>query len=224
MSGTLSNRERKKKVGDEIKAKKALIQASIDACNAKRATNRENREKLAEAQEELRLHQLANLKKKMVVIYAVIDGQIVILTIVDPSLMKSAYSFGKKHHITYGFPDYQKIYMMASYSPRGKRSELPHYSYTVSTADGVNFNIIDADGTTSLSFETLIHYESLAGKSVSGVQFDQFWYDPFQRQFDDETVKFHAELVRLIKADAEYVSGNPELLGKGYIPYFRFGC
>ena len=112
----------------------------------------------------------------MVIIFAEIDGQIVILAIVDPSLMKSSYSFGMKHHITYGSPDYEEIYMMASYSPRGKRSERYHYSYTVSTADGVNFDIIDTDGTTRLSFETLIHYESLAGKSFSGVQFDQFWY------------------------------------------------
>jgi len=114
--------------------------------------------------------------------------------------------------------------MNASYSPRGKRSEQYPKSYTVSTTDGSNFDIIDADGTTRLSFETLIHYESLAGKSVSGVQFDQFWYDPFKGQFDDETAKFHEELDRLIQADAEYVSGNPELLGERYIPYFMFGC
>jgi predicted methyltransferase len=88
----LSNKQRKKEFGKAIEAERARIQASIDACNARRATNRENREKLAEAQEELRLRQLANLKKKMVIIYAVINGQIVILTIVDPSLMKSTYS------------------------------------------------------------------------------------------------------------------------------------
>lgn len=154
-----------------------------------------------------------------------IGDQIVILTIVDPSLMKSSYSVGMQHHITYGSPDYERIYMKASYSFKGKRREIKEnhrYSYTVSTADGFNFDIIDTDGTTILSFETLIHYESLVGTSVSGVKFDQFFYDPFQGSIDDETAKFHKELDRLIQADAEYVSGNPELLEEGYIPYFRY--
>jgi hypothetical protein len=113
--------------------------------------------------------------------------------------------------------------MNASYSSRGKRSELKNeHSYTVSTVDGFNFYIIDADGTRILTYETLFHYESLAGKSFSGVQFDQFWYDPFKGQFDDKTAKFHAELVRLIQADAEYVKNNPKLLEEGYIPYFSY--
>jgi len=224
MSGTLTNRERKKNFGDALEAERARIQASIDACNARRATNRRKREELAEAQEELRLRLLANLRKKMVIMFAEIGNETVILAIVDPSLMKSDNSVQMKHHITYGSPDYKKIHMKASYSPRGKRSERGHYSYTVSTADGSNFDIIDTDGTTRLSFETLIHYESLAGKSFSGVKFDQFWYDPFKGQFDDETAKFHEELDRLIQADAEYVKNNPKLLEEGYIPYFRFGC
>lgn len=223
MSEKFTNSQRKKNVGDAIKAHKALIQASIDARNAKRAENRIKRQELAEAQEKLRIQQLANLKKRMVIIYAIIDGQIVILAIVDPSLIKSSYSVGRNHHITYGSPDYERIYMKASYSPRGKRSERNHqYSYTVSTADGFNFDIIDTDGTTRLSFETLIHYESLVGTSVSGVQFDQFWYDPFKGSIDDETAKFHAELDRLIQADADYVRENPELLEEGYVPYFKY--
>lgn len=224
MSGTLTNKQRKKEFWKPIQDHKARIQASIDACNAKRAENRINRQKLAKAQEESRIRQLANLTKKMVIMFAMIGEQIVILTIVDPSLIKSNYSLGMKHHITYGSPDYEKIYMKASYSPRGKRSERNHqYSYTVSTVDGFNFDILDTDGTTRLSFETLIHYESLAGTSVSGVQFDQFFYDPFKGSIDDETAKFHAELDRLIQADADYVRENPELLEEGYVPYFRFG-
>ena len=156
--------------------------------------------------------------------FAMIDGQIVILTIVDPSLIKSNYSLGMKHHIIYGSPDYEKIHMKASYSPRGKRSERIHqYSYTVSTADGFNFDIIDMDGKTSLSFQSLIQYESLAGRSFSGVNIDQFFYDPFKRPFDAETAKFDAELDRLIQADADYVSKNPKLLEEGYVPYFKFG-
>ena len=222
MSEKLTNREKKEIIRNAIEAERARIQASIRACNARRATNRENREKLAEAQEESRLQQLANLKKKMVIIYAVIYGQIVILTIVDPSFIKSTHSLGKKHHITYGSPDYERIYTAASYSPRGRRSERCRYLYTVSTNDGIKFDIHEADGTKRLSFETLIHYESLAGKSFSGVQFDQYWYDPFQRPFNDDTAKFHAELVRLINADAEYVKENPKLLKNGYVTYFMY--
>lgn len=226
MSGRLSNSERKKIFGDVIKAHEARIQASIDACNKKRADSRRHRQELAEAQEQWRLQQLANLRKRIVFVYAVIDGEIVILTIVDPSLMKSTYSVGMKHHITYGVPEYIKLFMKASYSFKGKRLELKEnhkYSYTVSTTDGFNFDIIDTDGTRILSFETLIHYESLAGKSFSGVQFDQFFYDPFKDSFDAETAKFHAELDMLIEADADYVRKNPQLLEEGYIPYFRLG-
>jgi hypothetical protein len=226
MSGRLSNKERKKIVGDAIKAHEACIQASIDACNKKRADNRRHRQELAEAQEQWRLQQLANLRKRMVIIFAEIDGQIVIVAIVDPSLMRSTYSVGMKHHITYGVPEYRKLFMKASYSFKGKRLELKEnhkYSYTVSTTDDFNFDIIDTDGTRRLSFETLIHYESLAGKSFSGVQFDQFFYDPFKDSFDAETAKFHAELDRLIEADADYVRKNPQLLEEGYIPYFRLG-
>ena len=224
MSGTLTNRERKKIVGDAIKAQKASIQASIDACKEKRAENRRKLQELADFEEKMRIRQLSNLRKKMVIMFAMIGEQIVILTIVDPSLMKSSYSFGMKHHITYGSPNYEKIYMKASYSFKGKRSERNHqYSYTVSTVDGFNFDILDADGTTILSFETLIHYESLVETSVSGVQFDQFWYDPFQGSFDDKTtMKFNTELIRLIEADADYVNKNQKLLEEGYVPYCRF--
>lgn len=226
MLGPHSNKERKKNVGNSIKAQQALIQASIDARKEKRAKNRRKSQNLAEAQEESRIQQLANLKKRMVIMFAKIGNEIVIMTIVDPSLIKSNYSLGMKHHITYGSPDYQRIYMKASYSPRGKRNELKENhecSYTVSTADGFNFDIFDADGTRILTFKTRIYYESLAGKSFSGIQFDQFFYDPFKCPFDEKTAKFHVELDRLIRADADYVSKNPELLEEGYVPYFRFG-
>ena len=217
-----SNTDRKKIIGDEIDAQKARFQASIDACNAKRDENRRKRQELAEAQEQLRLQRLANLRKKMVIIFAEINGQIVILTIIDLELLKLKYSVGMNHYITYGSSDYEKLNMMASYTYKGKRLDKSDCcAYTVSTADGFNFDIIRTDGTTILSFETLIHYESLVGTSVSGVQFDQFFYDPFQCPFDAETAKFHAELDRLIKADADYVSENPELLEEGHIPYFR---
>jgi hypothetical protein len=223
MSEKLTNSQRKKNVGDAIKAERERIQASIDACNAKRAETRIKRQELEKELEQIRLKHSANLKKRTVIMFARIGNEIVIMTIVDPSLMKSSYSVGMKHHITYGSPDYEKIYMNASYSLNGKRSERNHkYSYTVSTTDGVNFDIIDMDGTIILSFETLIHYESLVGTSVSGVQFDQFFYDPYKSPFDAETSQFHAELDRLIRADADYVSKTPELLEEGYIPYFKY--
>lgn len=223
MSGTLTNSERKKIVGDAIKAQKARFQASIDACNAKRDENRRKRQELAEAQEQLRLQRLANLRKKMVIIFAEIDGRIVILTIIDVELLKSDYSARtKNYHITYGSSNYEELYMIASYTCRGKRlNKTDCRAYTVSTDDGVNFKIFDTDGKLVFSFETLIQYETLAGTSVSGIKFDQFFYDPFQCSFDDETAKFHAELDRLIEADADYVSKNPDILDEGYIPYFR---
>jgi hypothetical protein len=210
MSGTLTNSQR------------ARIQESIDARKEKRDKNRRNSQLLAERQEKLQLQQSANLRMKMVFIFADIDGERLILTIVDPSLMNSEDSVERNHHIKYGSSEYNLIHMRASYSPRGKRSKLiknDQYSYTVSTADGINFDIIGTDGTTILSFETVIDYESLAGRSFSGVQFDQFWYDPFKCPFDAETAKFDAVLNRLIKADADYVSENPNMK-KGY---FRFG-
>ena len=222
MSGTLTNSQRKEEFWKHIQDHKAHIQASIDACNAKRAENRKKSQELADAQEKFRLQQLANLRKKMVIIYARIDGEILILAIVDPSLMKSSTSVERNHHITYGSPDYKEIHMKASCSPRGKRFERIEnykYSYTVSTANGFKFHIIDENGTTRLSFETLIHYESLVGTSVSGVKFDQFFYDPFKGSIDDETAKFQKELDRLIRANADYVRKNPELLEKGYVPY-----
>lgn len=211
----LTNGERKVIFGKKFKAERERIQASIDACKARRAENGIKRQGLAEAQEKLRLQQLANLRKKMVIIFCIIDGRIVILTIVDPSLLKFDNSVRMKHHITYGFPEYKKVHMNASYSLRGKKSESKNaYSYTVSTADGFNFDIIDTDGTTILSFETRIHYESLAGKSFSGVQFDQIFYDPFKDPFDDGTAKFHKELDRLIEADRLHIERNPELLSQ----------
>jgi hypothetical protein len=204
-------------------AKKTLSQASIDDCK-KRADNRRKSQELAEALEKLRLQRLANLYKKMVIIFAEIDGQKVILTIIDFELLKLKYSAGMNQCIKYGSSDYHTVDTTAWYTYKGKRERKTDCrAYTVSTDDGVNFKIFDTDGKLVFSFETLIHYESLAGKSFSGVQFDQFFYDPFQGSFDDETAKFHKELDRLIQADAKYVSENPELLKEGYFPYFRFG-
>lgn len=223
MADKLSNRERKQIFGNAIKAKKACRQASIDACKEKRADNRRKHEELEEAQEKLRLQQLANLGKIMVVIYAEIAGVIVILTIVDPSLMMSSYSSGMKHHIVYGNSEYRRLSTKSSYNNKGKPSERRiDGSYTVYTKDGFNFNVFGTDGTT-FSFTSSIHYPTLVGESVSGVQFDQFWYDPSKRSSDVETAKFDAELDRLIKADADDVRKNPELLEEGYIPYFRLG-
>ena len=112
MSGRLSEREKER------------IQASIDARNAKRDKNKRNSQELAEERKNCRLQQSANLRKKMVVIFAEINGQIVILTIVDPSLINSNVSVLMKHHIIYGFPEYKEgVRMKASYSSRGKRSE-----------------------------------------------------------------------------------------------------
>jgi len=141
----------------------------------------------------------------MVIIYAEINGVIFILTIVDPSLIMSSYSYGMNHHTMYGHLKYKRLLMTSSYNNKGKLSKRSiDESYTVSTVDGVNFNVISTDGNLVFHFTSLIHHPTLVGKSVSGVQFDQFWYDPSKRSSDVETVKFHAELGKLIEADSNY--------------------
>jgi hypothetical protein len=220
-----TNTERKSEYWNRIKAQRELSQASIDTCKEKRADNRRKSQELAEALEKLRLQRLANLRKKMVIMFAEINGRIVILTIIDVELLKSDYSARtKNYHITYGSSNYEELNMIVSYTRRGKRLDKSDCrAYTVSTDDGVNFKIFDTDGKLVFSFETLIQYETLAGTSVSGVKFDQFFYDPFKGSFDDETGKFDAELDKMIEADADHVSKTPDILDEGYIPYFRLG-
>ena len=199
MPDKLSNSQRKKNVGN------AGIQASIDACKEKRADNRRKREERIRKAEQARIHRSRNLNNRMVIIYAKIAGVIVILAIVDPSLMMSSYSFGMNHHIMYGHPKYRTLEMIASYNNKGVRSERKiDESYTVSTDDGVNFNVIGTDGNHDFSFTSSIDHPTLVGKSVSGVQFDQFWYDPLKRLSDHKTAKFDAEFDGLIKADTDY--------------------
>ena len=205
MLKTLTNSQRKKIIGDVIKAEEARIQASIDACKEKRKANRLKLEKRIREAEQARVCQSRDMNKKMVFVYAVIDGKIVILTIVDPSLMMSSYSSGMNHHIVYGNSEYRRLSTISSYNNKGKRSERRiDESYTVSTADSVNFNVFGTDGKLCFSFTSSIHYPTLVGKSVSGVQFDQFWYDPSKRSSDVETAKFDAELDGLIEEDPTY--------------------
>lgn len=205
MPDNFSNKRRKQIVGDSIKAQEARIQARIDACKEKRAENKLIREKLSREAEQARIHRSRNLNNRMVIIYAKIAGVIIIFAIVDPSLMMSSYSFGMNHHIMYGDPKYRTLEMIASYNNKGVRSEKKiDGSYTVSTDDGVNFNVIGTDGNHVFSFTSSIQYPTLVGKSVSGVQFDQFWYDPSKCSSDVESAKFDAELDRLIQADTDY--------------------
>lgn len=205
MPDKLSNSQRKKNVGNAIKAQEARRQASIDACNARRAENKLIREERIREAEQARIHRSRNLNNRMVIIYAKIAGVIIILAIVDPSLMMSSYSFGMNHHIMYGDPKYRTLEMIASYNNKGMRSERKiDESYTVSTDDGVNFNVIGTDGNHVFSFTSSIDHPTLVGKSVSSVQFNQFWYDPSKCSSDHKTSQFYAELDRLIKADTDY--------------------
>lgn len=200
-----SNRERKQIFGNAIKAQEARRQASIDACKEKRADNRRKHEERIREAEQARIHRSRNLNNMMVIIYFEFYDIIVILAIVDPSLMMSSYSFGMNHHIMYGHPKYKTLEMIVSYNNKGVRSEKKiDESYTVSTADGVNFNVFGTDGKLYFSFTSSIDHPTLVGKSVSGVQFDQFWYDPSKRSSDVETAKFDAELDGLIKEDPTY--------------------
>ena len=220
MSGTLTNRERKEIIGNKIKAHEARIQASIDACNDKRTKKRIDRQERIKQNEKVISIEMKNLNKSSVIIFAKIDDEIVILTILDFNLLKSDYSVGMKHHIMYGLSDYHKLTMMASYTFRGKRLDKHYSTYTVFTEDGIHFNILNTDGNVLFSFETLIQYESLAGRSISDVNFDQFLYEPHKCASDKDTAMFHTELDRLIEADRQNIERNPELR-QGYFPYHR---
>jgi hypothetical protein len=203
-------------------------QASIDSCYARKEEKRKLRAKLLQELEKLRIQRLYNLKKRMVVIFVVLNGQIVILTMVDPSLMSCTYSSAKNHHIVYGNTEYHRLSMMASHNPRGTRTDkLKFESYTVSTVDGTNFDVIDKNGKV-LSFETFMKYESLDGQTVSDVKVkqtfldvkvDQWLYDPSDVESDEKTRMIHAELLKVIEEDKKYLAENPTLLEEGYVLY-----
>lgn len=219
MSGTITNKKNKfiRFYTDE----RAYKQVSIDACNNRRTMNRIAREERNRQNEERILKEMKNLNKPIIIIFAEIGDEIVIITILDFKLLNSDYSVGMKYHLMYGLDKYEKLNMTASYTYRGKRLIKQYYStYTVSTDDGIHFDVIDTDGTKITSFETLIQYESLAGKSSSGVIFDQFLYEPHKCASDKDTAMFHTELDRLIQADRQKVEIHPEL-GEGYIPYHQ---
>lgn len=195
------------------------VQASINACNERRMVKREELAKRLQKHENLRLQRLYNLKKRMVVIFAVVKGEIVILTMVDPSLMSCTYSSAKNHHIVYGTPEYHLLSMMASYNPRGNRTNKPNCeSYTVSTVDGINFKVVDKDGKV-FSFETFMKYESLVGQNVSDVKFDQWLYDPINVESDKKTLMIHGELLKVIEHEKKNIAENPTLLKEGCVLY-----
>ena len=199
----------------------AKRQASIRACNEKRNFRRKKLQEDLVRIEDERLKQLYNLTKEMVFVFLELNGIIVVLAIVDPSWIRSSSSKPNNPHIVYGDPEYRLLSMKASYNTCGDRSEITDVkSYTVSTSDGITFNVIDIEENV-FSFTTFVKYESLVGQIVSGVQFDQFWYSPSKVVSDSETAKFHAELDMLVEADAEHVRRNPKLLEDGYILYHR---
>ena len=204
MSGT------KASFGAQIKANQASIAASYERKRVKR-------EELAKRLQELetrRLQRLYNLKKRMVVIFAVVKGEIVILTMVDPLLMRCNYSSAKNHHIVYGTTEYHRLSMMASYNPRGTRTNKPNCeSYTVSTVDGINFKVVDKDGKV-FSFETFMKYESLVGQNVSDVKFDQWLYDPINVESDEKTLMIHGELLKVIEHEKKTSKKTRNFLNK----------
>jgi hypothetical protein len=210
MSGT--NAESKARFGAQIKANEASIAASYQ----RKKEKREKREKLLQKLENLRLQRLYNLKKRMVVIFAVVNGEIVILTMVDPSLMVSSIN---SSHIVYGTPEYYLLSMMASYNQRGTRRDKRDFeSYTVSTVDGINFNVVDKDGKV-FSFETFMKYESLVGQTFSDIQFDQWLYDPINVESDEKTRMIHEELLKVIQHEKRNIAETPTLLEEWYVPY-----
>ena len=209
MSGTNAQRKAQRK------AQKNASQASIAASYEKKRVKKEERAKRLQAIETLRLQRLYNLNKRMVVIFANVNGVIVILTMVDPALMLSSTS---NSYIVYGdMNKWRRLAMKASYNPRGTRTNKSDFkSYTVSTTDGSNFNFVDKDGKV-LSFETFMEYESLVGQTVSDVQVDQWLYDPREVGSDENTTMIHEELLKIIEEDKTYLAANPSL--KNYILY-----
>lgn len=206
------------KTGKTGKKVEPSVQASINACNERRRVNKAKLAERLQKLENLRLQRLYNLKKRMVVIFAVVNGEIVILTMVDPSLMISSIN---NSHIVYGTPEYHRLSMMASYNPRGTRTnKLNCESYTVSTVDGINFNVVDKDGKV-FSFETFMKYESLVGQTVSDVKFDQWLYDPINVESDEKTRMIDDELFKVIEHERINIAKNPTLLEQGYVLYHR---
>jgi len=192
------------------------IQASIDACYERRRLKREKREKLRQKIEYLHLQRLYNFNKRMVVVFAILDGNMVILTIIDQSLITCTYTTGRNDHIIYGDCEYWRLQMTASHNSNGKRFEKDGASYTVSTVDGINFNVTDIKGKV-FSFESSILHETLAGKTFSDIKFDQWLYSPSNVESDEKTKMIHAELLKLIEEDEKYLRKNPQIVG--YIPY-----
>jgi len=220
MSGKPSNTDRKKIIGDAIKAQKARFQASIDACNEQKRVREEQRAILHQTRENDRLQRLYNLNKTMVVVFVELGDTLVILTIVDLSLIKCHSTTRQNHHIVYGNTEYKTLSMMASHNPSGTRRENTYFeSYTVSTLNGSEFNVVDKNGEKVFSFETFMKYESLTEKTFSDVKFDQWLYSPSNVESDEKTAMFHPELVRLIKEDEDYLKKNTELRQDGYVPY-----
>jgi len=189
-------KESRKKYYDDQRAK---LQASIDACREKRERNRIARE----IKESERRKELCNLCKPMVIIFTVLRGRMIISTIVDPILALSTYSTGNKHHIIYG-TEYTKISTTGSYNSKGKLTEKKGESYTVSTVDGINFNVNRKyDPEKVLSFKSSIKYENIVGE-YENVQFGQAWFSPKNLKMDRETRMIHAQLLQLIENDNKY--------------------
>lgn len=206
--------EKIERIRNPVDAKNAFI----DACNEQKRLRDEQLAELRQKLENLRLQRLYNLKKRMVIVFVKLDDILVILTIIDPSLIKCPSTTGKNHHIVYGDTEYKILSMMASHNPSGTRIENKCFkSYTVSTLDRSEFEVIDKNGKPVFSFETFMKYESLTGKTFSDVVFDQFLFSPSNVESDEKTAMFHTELLRLIKEDADYLKENPDIVG--YIPY-----
>jgi len=202
-------------------AQRKASQASIAASYERKRLKREQREKWLQELETLRRQRLYNLKKRMVVIFARVNGVIVILTMVDPALMMSSTN---NSDIVYGdTKEWRRLSMKASYNPRGIRTNKTTFkSYTVSTTDGSNFKFVDKDEKV-LFFETFMEYKSLVGEIVSDVQVDQWLYDPSEVKSDEKTRMIHDELMNIIDEDKTYLAENPTLLEEGYILYHYSG-
>jgi len=149
------------------------------------------------------LIQLRCLNKPICFIYANIHDKFVIVSIVDPKL-RARYCPNFKKYLIAGSELYWELNLKTFCGKTGRLSENINIgSYTVSTVDGITFEVVDDKGNPVLVFTSMNPVESLAGQSFSNIEFDQFCYCPtnVSSDSDEKTIKFHSILERIVEQD-----------------------
>jgi hypothetical protein len=162
-------------------------------------------------EQKIELTRLRRLKKRICFIYAKINGRFVIVSIVDPKL-RGSYCPDFKKYLIAGSELYRELNLKTFCGKTGGLSENINIgSYTVSTVDGITFEVVDDKGNSVLVFKSVNPVESLAGQSFSNVVFEQFCYDPRQvnSDSDENTIKFHSILEIIVEQDKKRAEMDP---------------